>query len=274
MVDPAAFRVAYAINCHMRDPCGALNEVDPVAATRQWHQLRRTYESMGYPVAVLAADPDLPDQVFAANPVFVGPGANGSGLFVLPSRMRHRERDGEVAPILEWLERQGARVAGPAPSEPCEGHGDLLWHPSRRLILAGHGPRTAPGALGAVALAAETPITAFQLVDPRWYHLDTALVPIDAGRAACVQEAFDAQGLELLAAIFPRLVPIPAVEAAGALAGNAHCPDGRNVIIDAAAQETARILAREDLRVHPVDTSEFCKSGGSVFCLKLMLWPS
>ena len=56
----------------------------------------------------------------------------------------------------------------------------------------------------------------------------------------------------------------------GAFACNAHCPDGRNVIIDQTATATAKLLESAGFRVHLVDTSEFRKAGGSVFCLRQM----
>jgi N-dimethylarginine dimethylaminohydrolase len=109
------------------------------------------------------------------------------------------------------------------------------------------------------------------LTRPGFYHLDTCLAPLDEERALVVTEAFEDRGLELLARTFPKLLAVPPAEASERLACNAHCPDGRNVIIDAGAQETIRLLRGEGFRVLPVDTSEFLKSGGSVFCLKMML---
>ena len=61
------------------------------------------------------------------------------------------------------------------------------------------------------------------------------------------------------------------VESAEGFACNAHCPDTKHVIIDAACIETARVLADAGYDVRRVDTSEFRKSGGSVFCMKMMI---
>ena len=83
--------------------------------------------------------------------------------------------------------------------------------------------------------------------------------------------AFAGKDLDRLRRGFPRLVEADEEEAARAFACNAAAVLGTTVLIEAAARRTAAQLERLGYRVVPLDTSEFLKSGGSVFCLKQFL---
>lgn len=266
MVEPSFFEISYAINAHMSRADGSLKTVDRERAARQWAALGGIYESLGYKPRILPGAPGLPDMVFAANQVLAEPGGR-----LIPSRMRHREREGEVARVVDALRGEFEILDPPPPGAPLEGHGDILWHPVRRLLLAGSGARTAPAALEYVAAALGAPLLGFRLADPRWYHLDTCLAPLDERRALIVRDAFDGEGLDLLRSVFPVLLEAPLEEAATALACNAHCPDGLHAILEASATATGKLLGAAGFRVVPAETGEFLKAGGSVFCMKLML---
>lgn len=271
MCSPDAFDVAYAINPHMLAADGSLNRVDRPRARSQWEALRRTYESLGFPVDVVPAQPGLPDMVFAANQSLCGRRGDGAPG-ALMSNMNAPERRAEVDFFRQFLCRRGC-VVGDVPREAVgsqEGNGDFLWHPGRRHLHAGFGPRTTRAAVDAVAAWFDVPVTAYELANPVFYHLDTALAPLDERRALVAAAAFTADGLAAVRRAFPGAIVVPEADAAVAFACNAHCPDGRNVIIDQTATATVRLLESAGFRVHLVDTSEFRKAGGSVFCLKQM----
>ena len=63
MVDPAHFRIDYAINPFMDTAV----QPDPVRARQQWETLRATLERCGAEVEVLAGRADSPDMVYAMN---------------------------------------------------------------------------------------------------------------------------------------------------------------------------------------------------------------
>jgi N-dimethylarginine dimethylaminohydrolase len=77
----------------------------------------------------------------------------------------------------------------------------------------------------------------------------------------------------LLKSIFNNLIEVPLEEAdSPGFACNAHCPDQKHVIIQTGCQKTLQLLKDYDFVPLEVDTSEFIKSGGSVFCMKLMFF--
>lgn len=274
MVPPAHFEVREAINPHMRAPDGSLHRPDPAAARMQWEGLRRCYESLGWPVLQMEPDPGLPDMVFVANVALPLPacGASGEGAFV-PARMRHPLRAREPVLAARFLEGLGLGMR-PLPGEAVfEGQGDALWFPGRRLVIAACGPRTDREAVEALPRATEAPVVGLVLQDERFYHLDTCLCPLDAHRALYVPRAFGPGGRELLGRLFRELVEPPAEEAEELLAANAHCPDGRHVLLEERARGTTRLLEDLGYRVLPLPLSEFIKGGGSAFCMKLMLPP-
>lgn len=58
-----------------------------------------------------------------------------------------------------------------------EGQGDLLMVGER--VLAGYGFRTDQRAHAEIAAVLGLPVVSLELVDPRFYHLDTALAVLD-----------------------------------------------------------------------------------------------
>ncbi|MCK6526893.1 amidinotransferase [Myxococcota bacterium] len=268
MASPTYYDVEYVINPHME---GNVGRVDRLLARQQWAALRAVYEGLGYPVEVIAGAPLLPDMVFTANQSFPARLPDGGRVVVL-SIMRSARRQAEVPWFEAWYRGQGFQVArlDEFRISEFEGGGDALWHPGRGVIYGGHGFRSSIDAYGALSGLLGVPVLALRLNDPRFYHLDTCLAPLDVSTALFVEEAFDAEGRDLLAACFDRLIPVPIQEAERGLAANGHCPDGRHFVVQAGSVVTRERVQRAGFEVLEVDTSEFLKSGGSVYCLKTM----
>jgi len=270
MVTPDHFRVEYVINPHME---GHIGTVDRPLAREQWDALRATYERLGVDVAVLAGGVGLPDMVFCANQTLPFRAADGTPGVVL-SRMHAPQRADEVALVADFFEREGYTLhtlPGTVPGS-FEGMGDALWHPGRRRLWVGHGFRTDRAAVGAVAEITGAETTALALVDPDFYHLDTCLCPLDERTALYYPPAFDDAGRAALADGFERLIEVPEDDARERFACNAHSPDGQHVILERGNEATVARLREAGFEPVEVDTSEFLKSGGSVFCMKLMFW--
>jgi len=261
MCRPEHFAVEYAINPWM-DPTVS---VDRELALRQWDELRATYERLGHRVELLPPLPGQPDMVFAANGGLVVAGRAYGASF------RHPERQAEAAAHLQRLRRLGIDVV--EPRHVNEGEGDFLALGS--MILAGTGFRTSLEAHIEAAAVLDRPVVSLELVDPRFYHLDTALAVLDDGTGdapadiAYVPSAFSAHSRRTLHDLFPGALRVPETEA-GWLALNA-VSDGYHVVLPAQAARLAVVLADRGYEPVPVDLSELLKAGGSVKCCTMEL---
>ena len=266
--DPTFFRVEQSINPHMVSENGTLNVINSSRAINEWKKLKQAYQSIGIATETLEAAQHLPDSCFTANPSIVIPLPNGDKEVWL-GKMAHASREPEVELHEKFFKGKGLSVKKmPANVEKFEGCGDGLVHPKRFCLHAGVGGRTSYESWEAIAKTyTDMDIVIYELVNEYFYHLDTALAPIDEECALFVPDAFNEKGLELLQASFPKAIPLSAAEAFK-FAGNAHCPDSKNVLIDSKCDIAIKLLTSRGINVINLDTTEFQKSGGSVFCLK------
>lgn len=256
MCPPAYFDVSYAINPWMHPD----KPVDPARAMRQWEKLRETHESLGHTVSVIDPVPGLPDMVFAANGATVIDGA------VLGVRFRHPQRTAEAEAYLDWFRAHEYRPVH-VPVHVNEGEGDILL--AGETVLAGYGFRSERAAAAEIAAVFGRRVESLRLVDPRFYHLDTALSVLDASTAIYYPAAFDDAGRALLGSIFAELIEAKD-EDAEVLGVNAVC-DGQHVVLAAQATGLARSLAARGFTPVPVDMSELLKAGGGAKCCTLEL---
>lgn len=262
MCEPKHFAVEYVINPWM-DPSQPL---DTALALAQWTAIKEAYESVGHTVETIDPVPGLPDMVFSANSGTVIDGR------VLGARFRAPQRAPEADHFRRWFLEAGYRDVT-MPSRVNEAEGDLAW--TGEVLLAGTGYRTDPAAHAEAQEVLGVPVVSLQLVDPRYYHLDVALVvlteatPTRRAHIAYYPEAFSPGTQRVLARLFPDA--ILATEADAACLGLNAVSDGRHVVV---AQESAHLIA--ELRAHgyipmPVDISELRKSGGGPKCCTMEL---
>ena len=276
MIDPQYFTIVQAINPHMHDSSGKLNTVDIPKARAQWQSLKKTYEDLGLRVDVLNPVPDCADMVFCANQTFPFLKEDGSKAVVV-SNMANDLRHREVAPIVEQLDSRGVECIGLLPRSVAtlfEGMGDALWVPGRKLICGGYGIRTQKEIYQTLESVTGTKVILFELVHPKFYHLDTCLSILDDKTVLACREGFTTEGWDRLGQLFDRVIDVSLDEAdAPGFACNAHSPDGRHVILQRGSVKTCERLRAAGYLPIEVDTDEFIKSGGSVFCMKLQsLW--
>jgi N-dimethylarginine dimethylaminohydrolase len=251
--EPRHFAVRYAINPWMRPD----TPVDVDLAQAQWQTLISAYRAHGHTVDVVEPAPGLPDMVFAANSAVVVAGRVFGALFHAP------ERRPESVHYDTWFKAAGFDVH--RPESVCEGEGDLVW--TGRYVLAGTGFRTTREAHREVQEFFGHPVISLTLVDPHFYHLDTALFVLDGGHdgnIAYYPEAFSAGSREVLARLYPDAV-LATRDDAMALGLNS-VSDGRHVFIAPRAEALASRLAERGYVPVPVDLSEFLKAGGGIKC--------
>ena len=256
MCPPEHFTVNYAINPWMDPAIG----VDARRAMMQWRRLRDIYAGLGHAVHTISPEPGLPDMVFAANGGTVIDGK------VLGARFRYPQREPEGAAYLSWFRRRGYPIVVP-PRCVNEGEGDIIF--TGTCIIAGHGFRSDMAVAAELAELFGLPVVSVRLVDPRFYHLDTALAVLDADTAAYYPAAFDDAGLAALASLFAEL--IEAKDEDAEVLGLNAVSDGRHVVLPAQASGLAAQLAARGFEPVPVDMSELRKAGGGPKCCTLEL---
>jgi len=246
--------------------------IDRVLARQQWENLRRALQNSGVEVELIEPIRDLDDMVFAANQVFVGQ-LPGGGKFIVPSRMRYLSRQKEVAFYVDWFRQRGYQVIDlNLEDDYLEGHGDLIWQPDLSRIWAGYGFRSTRGGVEKFSLEMaklNIPVTVLELVDEYCYHLDTCLCPLNRDAALIYPGAFAGSSLQEIRQAFPRVHTLEREEALQFI-GNGIVANGHYLTPHVTLNLT-RILAAEGLKPVIVETSEFEKSGGSLFCMKAFL---
>lgn len=258
MCAPRHFDVAYAINPWM-DPTAP---VDRDRALAQWHELRATYERLGHRVELVEPVPGLPDMVFAANGGLVVDGR------AMGARFRFPERAPEADAYLAWL-REHVDPDARAPQATNEAEGDLLV--AGGAVLAGTGFRTDRAAHDEVAAWSGREVVTLELVDPRYYHLDTALAVLDDDTIAWLPAAFSGASQAELRRRFPDAIEASPDDAA--VLGLNAVSDGHHVVLAAQAERLADDLAAAGFTPVPVDLSELLKAGGGPKCCTMELRP-
>lgn len=253
MTAPEFFAVEYVINPWM----DASVVVDTDRAMSQWETLRRTYLDLGHVVDLIDPVPGLPDMVYAANGGTVIDGR------AVVARFAHPQRAGEAPAHAEWMTRNGYDVF--ETRHVNEGQGDLLTVGT--TVLAGFGFRTDRPAHHEVAGHVGMPVVSLELVDPRFYHLDTALAVLDDATVAYYPPAFSPHSRATLARMFPEAIEVASADAY--VLGLNVVSDGLNVVLPAAATGFAAQLRSAGFRPVAVDLSELLKGGGSVKCCTL-----
>jgi N-dimethylarginine dimethylaminohydrolase len=263
---PTFFDVTELKNPYMRLP------INRERAQHQWENLRRVLEESGLDVETIDPVRGLEDMVFAANQVFVG-NHEKIGKFVVPSRMRHASRQKEVPFYVEWFRQRGYKlIEVNFTGEYLEGHGDLFWHPDHSKIWAGYGFRSTLGGVDKFAAAIEElgfPVIKLELVDEYCYHLDTCLCPLNHDAVLIYPGAYSPESLKKIRGGWKRIHELSRVEAHQFIA-NGIVINGR-YITPHVTPNLSQVLAREGLTPVLIDTSEFEKSGGSAFCMKVFL---
>lgn len=257
---PDYFAVQYEINPWMR----LSNAVHPERARRQWQALVEVLEKQtGAVLERIAPVPDLPDMVFTANAGSV------MGRRAVPSRFRHPERQREEAHFERWFREHGFDVTTLEEGLYFEGAGDLLGFPD--AWFGGYRQRSDIRAYTRLGEIFEREIIPLELVNSRFYHLDTCFCPLSGGDLIYYPPAFDAYAQTVIAARLAesRRFAVPEAEASR-FACNAVCV-GKHVVLPEGCPVTAAALRARGYEPHPVPLDEFMKAGGSAKCLTLAL---
>ncbi len=255
MCPPTHYTVRYQINPWMHPD----QPTDAALAMSQWETLRSTYLDLGHTVDLIDPLPDYPDMVYAANGATVVDGVAYAASFT------HPERQAEGPAYLARLAELGFRPVEAGAVN--EGEGDMLV--TSKAILAGTGFRSSVEAHQELQEAVGRAVVSLRLVDPSYYHLDTALAVIDDDLVAYYPPAFSPGSRSALEHLFPEA--IIATDADAKVLGLNAVSDGSNVVVAPEARDFAAALRERGYTPIPVDTSELLKGGGGAKCCTLEL---
>lgn len=256
MCRPEYFDVVDTLNPWM-DPSVPVSRS---TAIDQWEHLVDTYESLGHTVELIQPVVNLVDMVFAAN------AGVSVGNKMMAAVMASEERRPEQAHYRKFFDSAGFDDIL-VPQHINEGEGDFLF--TGDVLLAGTGFRTDPRAHVEAQDFFDTETVTLRLVDPRWYHLDTALFSINSDLAVWYPGAFDSDSVSELRSRFPD--GLEATEADALAFGLNSTTDGVRVVMPDSAPELAESVGELGFDVRSVDLSELLKAGGSVKCCTLEL---
>jgi N-dimethylarginine dimethylaminohydrolase len=264
MCRPEHFTVSYTINPWM-EPA---NPTDTAKAVAQWQTLYDTYIALGHDVHLIDPIEGLPDMVYTANGGFV------IDNVAYGAKFRFQERVPEGPAFMDWFRDNGFEVV--EPREVNEGEGDFLLVGD--TILAGTGFRSTGDSHRELREVFGKEVVSLTLVDPRFYHLDTAIAVLDPvqgeggvehANIAYLEHAFDAEGQAVLAERFPDAIRVSDED--GSVFGLNSASDGLNVIISPRAKGFEAQLRERGYNPVLVDLSELLLGGGGIKCCTLEL---
>jgi N-dimethylarginine dimethylaminohydrolase len=271
MCAPDHFGVAYKINPWMDpDSWETRSHTLLIASRREWGALHRTLSGFGAEIDHVIPALGVPDLVFTANSAVVLDRVALLARFRYPERRREEEH---FAATFRTLQARGLiDTVRTLPSDlVLEGAGDCVWDGTRGLFWIGFGPRSDVVARDVVEDQFGMPAVALELVDPRFYHMDTALCPLTHGETIYVPGAFTPLGQTIIRdRVDPTLRIELAPEDACQFAANTVCL-GSTLVMSGCSARLRDELEERGYRVVATPLPSFQRSGGSAFCLTLRL---
>lgn len=257
MCPPDYYGIEYEINPWMSRARGSV----PECAKQQWQALYQTLGELGASIELLAPQPGLPDLVFTANAGLVFRNSFFS------SRFRHEVRAREEPFFQAWFRGHGFNVEQLPEGTYFEGAGDALF--CGPTLFAGYRIRSDVRGHQHLGTALNCQVLPLELVDPRFYHLDTCFCPLAPGEAIYFPAAFDPYGRKVLETHVPRLIAVEEPEAIRF--GCNAVVVGKNVVVNTGCEQLAAGLRGRGYVTREVELDEFLKAGGSAKCLTLRL---
>lgn len=261
MCAPDLYDVDYVINPWM---AGNVHAASRELAVEQWTELYEAVTQVAN-VRLVEPQPGSPDMVFTANAGLL------RGNEVAISSFFHPERQGEEPHFRQWFRDNGYKILEIARETPFEGEGDALFSEDGSRLWAGFGPRTLELSHEALREAWDVEVVGLELVDPRFYHLDTCFAPLSNGFVMYFPAAFSADALREIEAFYPAEKRV-VVDEADALRFACNAVNvGETIILNRIGAELSQRLKAIGFQVVQVELSEFLRAGGAAKCLVMKL---
>ncbi len=254
---PDHYGVEYEINPWMSRARGP----EIALAQQQWKQLYDKLASLETDIHLIKPVKGLPDMVFTAN----------AGLAIgnkfIPSNFRHQERAGEARLFADYMGELGYEIDWLPENLYFEGEGDALF--AGDALFCGYKFRSDIQSHRAVADMLGCLVISVELVDPRFYHLDTCFCPLPDGSAVWFPAAFDEYGQRAIREHVPELVDVIEEEAAH-FSCNAVVLQ-KNIVLPEGAPKLCEQLRDRGYTPHALPMTEFLKAGGACKCLTMFM---
>ncbi len=257
MCPPDYYGIEYEINPWMN----TARQADHALAVEQWKALHQHILAAGAQVSLLKPVKGLPDLVFTANAAMI------YHQHALLSHFRHAQRQGEEPYNRQWLIEHGFEVIDVPAGISFEGAGDALF--CGDTLYAGYRMRSDAVGHQEIGRMLGVRVIPVELVDARYYHLDTCFCPLAEGEAIWFPAAFDDYGQRAIRELVPNLIEVDRAEAER-FACNAVVI-GRQVITNTGCDKLHSALSECDYQPVATPLDEFVKAGGSAKCLTLRL---
>lgn len=257
MCRPDFFGIEYEINAWMH----LENAVNPLLAHKQWSALYTVYQELGETIDLVEPVAGLPDMVYSANA-----GLIWNGQVVL-SNFRHSQRQREQPLWNAAFAGRHWNIATLPSNIAFEGAGDGLFVGD--MLFCGYGFRSDANAHDAVGRLLEVQTVPLELVDPRFYHLDTCFSPLDDHSAMFFPGAFSPASADLIRELVDNAIEVPQDVATG-FACNALTL-GKTIVSSTATEKLRGVLMACGYELTTLPMTEFMKGGGGVRCLSLPL---
>jgi N-dimethylarginine dimethylaminohydrolase len=257
MCPPDFYGIEYEINPWMN----RARQADHPTAVEQWRALHSHIEAAGARVSFVEPVRGLPDLVFTANAALT------FGRRAVLSHFRHSQRQGEEPHFRRRLEELGFDVLETPADFNFEGAGDALF--CGDTLYAGYRMRSDAAGHQAIGQLLGVRVLPVELVDARYYHLDTCFCPLAPDAAIWHPPAFDHYGQRAIEEHVPNLIVAEQAEAER-FACNAVVI-GRRIITNTGCDRLHAALATAGYEPIGTPLDEFVKAGGSAKCLTLRL---
>lgn len=261
MCPPRLYDVDYVINPWM---AGNVHTASRDRAVEQWQALHAAVSQVAE-VVLVEPIPGSPDMVFTANAGLL------YGDEVAISSFFHPERQGEEPHFREWFRENGYRILDISRETPFEGEGDALFSEDGSRLWVGYGPRTLESSHQALRDAWGIDVVGLELVDPRFYHLDTCFAPLDGGFVMYFPAAFSKDAQRAIEDHYPVEKRIVVDEADAVRFACNAVNVGRTIILNRIGSALSEKLGSLGFKVIQLDLSEFLRAGGAAKCLVMKL---
>ncbi len=257
-IESCVYDVKWSINPHMK-----VGRVNKGSAQLQHLNLLNFARARGAHVSEIPFVHNCFDSVFVKDIAVILKRQNKLTAFL--ATYRHLERKREIKARIQHLSHLGVKklIQGKAFLEG----GDVAVLPSQKKAFIGYGFRTQLQAAAEFAKAMEIEVVPLQLIDPLFYHLDTALFVTSDGVAFAYEGAFSKMSWNVLrkSKHFSRIVNVPRADA---LNFALNCIEIGNTVVSGGQSQVMSHELKKMGKFHTVaDMSEFILGGGSVSCL-------